>query len=205
MNNIDLTTKKQKPSWRFWLPLALQTALIVAVPIQAIYTYTSGTTVILKTIPLDPYDLLRGYSQAFSYEISQVENLKNLPGWDSLEKEAALKSGDRLFITVSAPKNTPSAKTPPPPWTPTAISRNLPENLSPNQIALQGRYNYNNIEYGVESYYLPEDQRQQINQKINQNQRNSTEKYPFVVEVKVDSKGFAVPVSLWIGAENYKF
>jgi len=200
----DLTKKQSQPSWRFWLPLALQASLIIAVPIQAIYTYTTGKTVILKTIPQDPYDLLRGYSQALRYQISDVQNLKKLSGWDSLQKEGTLKSGDRLYIVVQAP-TTPTSNNPPTPWNPVAVSRRLPENLPDNQIALQGRYNYNQVEYGAETYYLAESERDKINAKISQNQRTATEKNPFVVEVKIDSKGFAVPVSLWIGNENYKF
>lgn len=200
----DLTKKQSQPSWRFWLPLALQTSLIIAVPIQAVYTYTTGKTVILKTIPQDPYDLLRGYSQALTYQISDLQNLEKLSGWEDVQKEAPLKPGDRLYIVVQAPSSQLTTN-PPPPWNPVAISRRLPENLPNNQIALQGRYNYNQVEYGAETYYLAESERDKINAKINQSQRTATEKNPFVVEVKVDSKGFAVPVSLWIGNENFKF
>ena len=53
--------------WRFWAPLLFQTVLILAVPAQAVYTQLTGKTVILKTIPEDTYELLRGYSQTMIY------------------------------------------------------------------------------------------------------------------------------------------
>ena len=73
--------------WRFWIPLILQTALIAAVPAQAVYTHLTGRTVVLKTVPVDPYDLLRGYSQTLAYDISQPNNLKSLPGWKTIPQE----------------------------------------------------------------------------------------------------------------------
>ena len=65
--------------WRFWAPLLFQTALILAVPAQAVYTQLTGKTVILQTIPVDPYELLRGYSQTLRYDISIQDNLRKLP------------------------------------------------------------------------------------------------------------------------------
>jgi uncharacterized membrane-anchored protein len=44
-------------------------------------------------------------------------------------------------------------------WKPVAVARTLPTGLSPNQIAIRGRtnrYAWNLINYGLESYYLPE-------------------------------------------------
>ena len=54
---------------------------------------------------------------------------------------------------------------------------------------------------------MPEDRREKINQDIQEVQRsvNSEEDIPFVVEVKVNSQGKAVPVSLWVRERNYKF
>ena len=74
------------PQWRFWLPLCLQIALILTVPIQSAYTLILGKTAILQTIPVDPYDLLRGYSQTLRYDISRPETLRSLPGWETLIK-----------------------------------------------------------------------------------------------------------------------
>ena len=60
-----------------------------------------------------------------------------------------------------------------------------------------------NIEYGLERYYMPENQRDQINSTITEAQRNNQQS--FVVEVKVNAQGKAIPVSLWVRDRNYKF
>ncbi len=49
---------------------------------------------------------------------------------------------------------------------------------------------------------MPENKRKEINAQIREIQK---EERQFVVEVKVDSKGNAVPVSLWVGERNYRF
>lgn len=88
-------------------------------------------------------------------------------------------------------------------WKPIKVSAEYPDNLSNNQIALQGKSTGWNIEYGLERYYMPENQRDQINSTITEAQRNNQQS--FVVEVKVNAQGKAIPVSLWVRDRNYKF
>ncbi len=83
------------------------------------------------------------------------------------------------------------------------VRRELSSDLPSNRIALQGEYNSRWINYGLETYYMPEDKRKEINAHTREIQRE--EERQFVVEVKVDSKGNAVPVSLWVGERNYRF
>lgn len=194
------------PQWRFWLPLILQTGLILAVPAKAFYTYVSGQTVVLQTVPVDPYDLLRGYSQTLRYDISRIDNLKNLPGWDELKIEKNSRNATKFYVILEAPKSS-GDREPPSPWQPVAVSKNMPENLAKNRIALQGTFRYyNTVKYGLERYYMPEDEREKINSEIGNIRRsNSENRRAFVVEIKVDSKGEAVPVSLWIEDKNYRF
>jgi uncharacterized membrane-anchored protein len=83
------------------------------------------------------------------------------------------------------------------------MSGNRPDAIASNQVILKGRYDGWRILYGLETYYMPEDQRQQINTAIQQLQRR--EQNAFVVEAKVDTAGNAVPVSLWLRDRNYRF
>ena len=69
---------------------------------------------------------------------------------------------------------------------------------------IQGEVEYNLVKYGLERYYMPEDQREAINDRIRE-LGNSGNERSFVVEVKVDPQGNAVPISLWIGDRNYQF
>lgn len=203
-NNSEISPTVR--SWKFWLPLAFQTALIVAISAQAIFVYLTGKTAILQTVPVDPYDLLRGYSQTLNYDISRKGTLEKLPGWNELEKQKI--SSLNLYVILEAPAQQASSGRPQP-WKPVAVSASRPVNLPKNQVALKGRLRYDTITYGLETYYFPEDQREQFNKDISQAQtgvaRSPGNPLPFVVEVKVDSQGNSVPVSLWVRDRNYRF
>lgn len=200
--------QERLPGWRLWVPLLLQTGLILAAPAQPFYTQITGKTVILQTIPVDPYDPLRGYSQTLSYDISRVENLRNLPGWKELVGQGSKKSTSndlaretRFYVVLEAPVSAESQ--PPKAWKPVRVSSDLPT-LPANQIALKGKSTGNSIEYGLETYYMPESRRDEINQDINQAQRGRQQQSS-VVEVKVDAQGRAVPISFWVSKHNYRF
>lgn len=193
--------------WKFAVSLALQTALILAVPAQAVYTHLSGTTVILETRPVDPYDIMRGYYQTLSYKISDTNTLKKLPGWEEITPQsnyaANYQSNSQTFYIVMEEPANPKSTEPPSPWQPIKISRDRPQDLAANQVAIQGEYiNEWQILYGLETYYMPENQRVQINNEIAEAQRQPQ---AFVVEIKVDRSGNSVPVSLWVRDRNYKF
>jgi len=201
------TTAAAKPlPWRrLWIPLLIQIALILAIPAQAIYTSLTGRTVVLQTRPVDPYDLLRGYFQTLNYTISDFSTLRELPGWAELQQQHADRSGHlpqntSFYVILEAPAN-PDIE-PPLPWKPVQISIDRPNLLPVDRIALKGQMKNRNIEYGLETYYMPEDQREQLNQEIGQVQRS---RQPFVVEVKVDKHGHAIPLSLWVKDRNYRF
>lgn len=208
---------KRIPVWRLWIPLLLQIGLIAAVPAQSVYTFVTGKTVILQTVPVDPYDLLRGYYQVLSYDISQNNNLEKLPGWKELPSDKTpcppgticpkaknynVKAGTNFYVILESPKDVVNSGSPKA-WKPVRVSLENPSNLPANQIALQGTYNGWQMEYGLETYYMPENEREKVNQDIGQVQRGRQQS--FVVEVKVDKTGHAVPVSLWVRDRNYRF
>jgi uncharacterized membrane-anchored protein len=208
---------KRIPAWRLWAPLLLQIGLIVAVPAQAVYTFVTGKTVILQTVPVDPYDLLRGYYQVLSYDISQQNNLQKLPGWKDLPSNKIscpvgticpktnthyVKQGTSFYVVLESPKDAQKSGRPKA-WKPVRVSLENPSNLPANQIAIRGKYNGWQMEYGLETYYMPENEREKVNNDIGEAQRR--QRQSFVVEVKVDNKGHAVPVSLWVRDRNYRF
>lgn len=205
-STTSTTPASRVPAWRFLAAMLLQSALIVAVPFQSALTYSQGETITLQTAPVDPYDLLRGYSQTLSFDISNPNTLKALPGGE--EVLTWKNQGELIYVTLAepeeaAPDPTLSVQPPPTAWTPVAVSLALPEALEPGQVALRGRYGNWRILYGLETYYMPEAQRDDINETIRQLQRTNDE--AFVVDVKVDAKGNSVPLSLWIEGEPYQF
>ncbi|MFP4222134.1 MAG: GDYXXLXY domain-containing protein [Phormidium sp.] len=199
------SSKPRIPQWRFWLPLLLQAFLILAVPARDAHTVMTGTPVVLQTAPVDPYDLLRGYYQTLSYEISQRDVLEQLPGGDEVFNSLNRYSSNYfdVYVILEEPSEANNPGEPPHPWTPVAVSSDFPENLPANQIALQGQARNWQILYGLERYYMPEDQRHDINNHIRQIQMDEPES--FVVQVKVSDRAHAVPIRLWVGDENYEF
>ena len=197
MNNS--LTQSRIPWAYFIIPLLIQLLIIITIPSKSFYTYKTGQNIIIQTVPVDPYDFLRGYSQTLRYEISNLINLSKLPGGKDLKK------GDTFYLVLEAPKSL--RQKPPLPWTPIAINRkNKPLNLPENQIALKGIVStYNQVEYGLETYYMPEDKRNQINREIRNLRSDNNTRQAFVVEIKIDRFGNSIPYSLWLGNNNYRF
>lgn len=56
-----------------WAPLAaviaIQLAILVAIPFRRVEARLSGTDVTLRTVPVDPYDVLSGYYVTLRYEV----------------------------------------------------------------------------------------------------------------------------------------
>jgi uncharacterized membrane-anchored protein len=202
-------SQRSIPMIRFLIPLALQSLIILAVPAQAIYTHLSGQTVFLKTAPVDPYDPLRGYSVTLGYEVSRYEVLKTLPGWKEIPKGGQnWRSGkadpnypkdDTIIYVTIEPTSTPTPKkamSQHPAWQPIAVSLKMP-NLAPHQAVLRGRLRYGRLESGLETYYMPESRRNEVNEAIRTQ--------PSFLEAKVDRAGNATPVKLWVGDRAYEF
>jgi len=207
--------------WAFWIPLLIQSSLILWIPVQATHILMTGKTVTLQTAPVDPYDLFRGYYVILSYEISEPSRLAQLPGWDAIqtaherqqEIASAFERNTEFYLVLEAPQNTTA--TPPQPWQPVAIERDRPTNLPRNQVALRGQYRLGEVLYDLERYYIPEEQRNEINTYISevQGQRrpvdpanpNAIAAAPFVVDIKVGSQGQAVPVRFWLEDRPFQF
>jgi uncharacterized membrane-anchored protein len=232
-----MTSESEQPvsKWRFWIPLLFQTVVLVTIPARSIYVLATGSNLVLETVPVDPYDLLRGYSQTLRYQISEFDTLKTLPGWTDIPGEPIpcpdpgndtdsecdllaknIEQGTDIYVILEPP---PEMKgQPPAPWQPVAVSPQLPDNLTGDRLAIKGDANWNGVEYGLETFYFPEAQRDELNQAIweaqqqqRQNQielseaESEEQTHSFVVEVKVDRAGKAIPVSLWVLGKKYQF
>jgi uncharacterized membrane-anchored protein len=195
-----IPSSKAISPWRLWVPLLLQAALVVVIPARNAYTYLTGQRIVLQTIPTDPYDPLQGHYQTLSYEISRPDRLQTLPGGKELFGQHRTHRHFSFFLVLEAP--IVKAVTAPMSWQPVRVSAERPTDLDANQIALKGEARGQRIDYGIESYYMPEERRDRVNNDIIQVQNRSNN---FVVEVRVDDRGNAVPVSLWVGDRNYRF
>ncbi len=211
------STPQTLPNPRFfWIAFVIQILMMIGVPAQAIYTQLTGQSVILKTIPVDPYDPMRGYSTTLRYDISDVKLLKTLPGWKDLPtvednsrnyekpkqpRPRILKPGSTIYVTLEQDRSTKSS-TILQPWKATAISAKLPAQRSPEKVILKGVVNSSSfssqfVDYGLETYYMPEDRRNEVNQAIRDRKA--------VAEIKVDAQGRGVPLKLRVGDREFEF
>jgi uncharacterized membrane-anchored protein len=195
--------------WRFWIPLLFQVLLVLLIPAQSLYAHAVGTPVILQTVPVDPYNLFQGYYVTLRYDISLTDTLKTLPGWDAVEAQVEQDPDNtQLYVVLRQPAATPSEDTDaagtPLAWEPIRVATIRPENLPDDQIAIRGTYQGTQIRYGLEQYFIPEDQRDEINDRIRRAQQTG-DRPAYVVEVKVTGRGTSTPVSLWVDGVNYQF
>lgn len=193
-----LPRRRRLPRWRFWFPLALQLMLILPIPLRNTYTVLAGETLLLQTLPVDPYDLLRGYSQTLSYDISDIETIADLPGGEFLQ---AYRRSPKPFYLVFAP---PAEVDRPGPadWQPSRVSLTRPES-SVDERFIQAFSEGSRIRYNLERFYMPEEQREDLNRTIEQLQRQNPQ--ALQVEIKVDRFGGAVPVALLLGGDRHAF
>jgi len=214
-----MTKPLPKPTWQgrspkaIALPLFLQTLLIVAVPLQAAIATLIGTPVILRTVPVDPYDPFRGYYTTLQYDISQRGVLSTLDGWEAIQPSLEpsgttklLRPGKPFYVVLAdqSQRDHPSATIQGESWVPVRVSLDRPRNLPANQIALKGTYRSDRIVYGLERYYLPEAERLDLERRIREAQ-NGEEQPRFFVEVRIGPLGKAVPIALWLQGERIEF
>lgn len=197
MTNYTLRTSRISFKY-FAIPLILQLLIILIIPSKNFYTYKTGQNVIIQTLPVDPYDFLRGYSQTLNYQISDLRAL------NQLTTATPLKKGDTFYLTLESPESLDNQ--PPLPWKIVAVSKEQPSSVTSDRVFLKGIVSSRNrAKYGLETYYMPENQRDKINQEIRNLRSDDNQRQAFVVEIKVDRFGNSIPYSLWLGENNYRF
>lgn len=191
---------RRRARWRFWLPLALQLALILPMPLRNTYTAIAGETVILTTEPVDPYNLLQGYYQTLRYQtISSREAVIELEGGEFLPEYYRDR---RPFYIVLAQDRVEGASAGPADWQPVRVSPE-PPTVQANELFLKAYPEENSIRYNLERYYMPEARRDELNATIADLRRQSPQAVQ--VEVKIDRFGQAVPVALLMGGDRFEF
>ena len=206
-----------QPFWGFWLSLLFQTAVIIAVPAQSLYTQINGKKVILQTAPTDPYELLQGYAPNIRYDISNQDRLRNLPGWQDLPKQLGYQSEKSfikpgtIFYVILAEPISPTLPGLPEAWKPVAVSLKPPVKLksdskaskeqSAERVILKGLAQKDSIQYGLETYKIPEAQQELLNKDLRvarkANPTKPQQPPSIVVEIKVDEGGNANARALW--------
>lgn len=169
----------RKQTLLFWLAVLVQVLIVAAVPARKIYTRLTGTTIMIKTAPVDPYDFLSGYHVVLNYEISSTEGVSHGRGKRTVY--AILEEG-------------PSGI-----WSRTQVVDQPPEDLADDQLFIKGQFSGSRIYYGIEHYYIPEEQRGQIDEALRANPETA------FARVRVDRFGNAALVGLTIDGKDYDY
>lgn len=134
---------------------ALLTAALGWMVLDRVRLLSAGREIELAIRPVDPRDLFKGDYVQLAFDITQLDPKLFIAG-QGLEparpgqvRQAAAQQ--TLYITLE--------EQPGQGWRPVAVSRQRPEQLPANRIALKGRtlgWNPNAVTYGIERYFVPE-------------------------------------------------
>jgi uncharacterized membrane-anchored protein len=144
-----------------WLKSHERSVLVAAVALQVLLllgmigsraaVLRSGRTVLLRVVPVDPRDLIRGDYVTLGYEISQVAPIPTVPG------SASWSTGGDVYVTlVPEPDGRHYRKG--------AVSQDRPP---PNVTFIKGTLvSPMRVRFGIESYYVQEGKGRDYEQAI---------------------------------------
>ena len=168
--------------------IVLQIGFVLSIPAIKENSIRAGTTIVVKTIPVDPQSLFRGDYINLNYEFSRIDLNK-------VEHESRyFDRGQRVFVKLSKAGSL---------WEAVSVSSKPPKNKGHNQIIIAGSINswpsQNNISviYGIESYFVPEGRGRDIEKNIAD--RRAT------VELSIDKKGLASVRKIFIDEKEVRF
>ena len=114
-------------------------------------TIRTGTTILLETIPVDPRDLLRGDYVMLNYRISNIDT-------SLLSGEHSFNPAQTVYVGLEKDGDF---------WNAVAISSSKPGQGT--FISGRVKHSYGGhviIEYGLESYFMPEGEGRSIQQSL---------------------------------------
>lgn len=164
--------------YAFAMILSLWLILLIGFISVKEFTAKTGEKGLLKTMPVDPRDLFRGDYVALQYEISSV-NLNELGVNQNFSK------GDKVYASLKKQGE--------------YFSLNNVSSSRPSPLYLSGTVTYASrssliLEYGIESYFVPEGKGQQF--------ESAAQRDRIDVEVSVDRFGNAVITGLFLDGKK---
>ncbi len=169
---------------RLWFTLAvgLQVVFLALMIGMKWSTLAFGTKILLKTQPVDPWDLFRGDYVTLNYDISELD-LNALPA-----DKKDFKRNETVYVVLKQQDKY---------WEPSAVSHGKPPDGS---LFIRGTvmYSYDarlRVNYGIESYFVP------------QHEGRVIERSPVLpeVEVSVDKRGNSALSRLFIDGKEVEF
>lgn len=168
----------------FAAAVLVQVLIVAGVPAQKFKARMTGAPVLLKVAPVDPYCIMSGYYMALNYEISRGDRFK---GWQNLPQ----RDGVELYAVLTVGPDRVAA--------PARVTRTFPDKLAPGEIVIKGVQHYGAIRYGVETFYVPETKRRDIEDDFRKHVPDTR------AEIMVDAGGNAAFKRLIIQEREYSF
>ena len=152
--------------------LILQIGLLLAVIVPKERTLATGEEIVLQTVPVDPRDLFRGEYVNLRYTISTVQSY------------VSFEAGDRVYVGLTQRGDI---------WDAQSASHSPPDGLYIKGRVTSAGDRSLDVEYGIESYFVPEGTGYIIEQASD-----------VKVRVAIDSSGNAVIKGLLVDGEPFK-
>jgi uncharacterized membrane-anchored protein len=136
----SLENMSQHPAYKtltikICLAVALQLIILLSFAAKRAYTITTGTTVTLRSITVDPFDMFRGDYVNLNYNFTSIPN--------------QFKSGDTVYTVFKQGS---------PYWQIVGTFKELPE-LNDSEVMIKGKVvDCYSIKYGIETFFVPEGQ-----------------------------------------------
>jgi uncharacterized membrane-anchored protein len=155
---------------RLVLVLAVQVAILAAVPLRQVRARLDGTVVTLETVPFDPYDVLSGYYATLRYSAEAPPGLA----------EARLAQGDTAFIVLERAE---------PAWRAVGVSREpsldkLGTSGEAGRVAVRAVMTRRGLEIvSAGRFYVPEARRAAVDEALRARRGKA------LVDLRVDAAG----------------
>ncbi len=144
-----------RPAIGLWLTTAIWLVVTGGMWGYHEYQLRFGTEIELKTVPVDPRDLLRGDYVVLNYEVSLVARPDGVPS-------AAVARGRTSYVSLA--QNDQGV------WQAVGLSAKRPS----DGLYLRGRVTWStakqvSLEYGIESFFVPEGEGRRYEEARNRN------------------------------------
>jgi uncharacterized membrane-anchored protein len=167
-------------TWLFVAAVALQLIVLLSVPAPKVWTRYRGTSALLAIEPADPFDPMRGWYLTLRYEAGR-------PGaYEGAERPP----NDRTIWAVVEPDEDGVAR-------PVRLSLERPRDLSGSELLLRGWVRKGRIDYGVETFFVPEKRREEIEQDLRDHIAEAR------AEVRIGADGQVALIGLQVADRRY--
>ena len=84
-------------------------------------------------------------------------------------------------------------------WHAESIHKTWPKDIPDDSVIMKGKFTYSRIKYGIESYFIPEKNRREIEESLRKNARQAK------AQIRIDKFGNAALIRLLVDNKVYEY